>query len=427
MSQALAHRNISQEIWRFAVNAAAMKLGRRLTQAEIAMMPAFIQATNFQSRGGHALADEIGDAYAQKLLSPSDISSGLDDVNAYQQTQAKYMTPGESPFKTVAVPLNPEGGAAVTLHPRGVEQLPAAQLSRLASEKMIGMANTINTMFDPNSTDGVLAKLQSYNLTYDHISLPNKTVQLDTRNMIAVNFGSLLTKFMWYVNGTSYGVLGQLGNTRVSEKFTHVIQIEFSTFFIPLRAFVNKQIPPKLRMFIVEIASQANIVSNYYGPGQVNTDEKYYHVELATALVGSGNDVVQLTPIERSFKLLRPFTSLDTLTLEFLDNYDQIVFEADRGIYTVSSANPAVFTLGTGTHGLSTGDKVVVYNYESANATTNRAMNIESGLPITKLSNSSFSVPIDTSAVAIQTGIRVYYEAKRITMQMLFRCLEHQM
>lgn len=438
MSQQRQHLNISREMLEKIADRVSRHIGRKLRSDEVSALPTFIQSHSFQDDTGLPLygirlLESVAKLYAKKLASPTEVVTRLDDLERYQHDEISHMTPDESRFKRAAYPIEPERGASLSAdddqsgwNDHRLSSLPMRELERIAALKSIRMADTLTGIFDTNSADSVVNKYQSYNLTYEHITLPTKVIQLDTRNSDRpYNLSNDISEFKWYVNGVSQGVLGQVGTSRVLEKLTQIIDLRVNKMYIPLKALVNKTVPSKFRLFVRNMFSQAVIVSNYYGPNQSVADEKMYHIELSTEIVAKGNNVVvELEPLS-DFKLLRPFTVLEALTLQFLDEYETVLFEPDRGTYTVSVANPAEFISATGPHGLSTGDIVAVFNYNSTNQNLNQAMNVSAGLPIVKTSNTTFTVPIDTSAVILQNNVSVYYESKRVTMQLFFKGLEH--
>jgi hypothetical protein len=134
-----------------------------------------------------------------------------------------------------------------------------------------------------------------------------------------------------------------------------------------------------------------------------------------------------LYPKENKFHFRKPMAkNIDTITIQFRTPFLNEIFDADSGIFTITYGNPTLFAIQNPTNFmLNTGDLVYVYNSDSGNTLINDEINRKAGQIITKLSNTQFSIAVDSSALSgSESGINVYFGSKRIFFQIEFTSLE---
>jgi hypothetical protein len=148
-----------------------------------------------------------------------------------------------------------------------------------------------------------------------------------------------------------------------------------------------------------------------------------HQFEFDIATSPDGRHII-LTPIPgfNRVTFFSPLPIVDKMTLTFYDSFNKMVFNPDRGIYSASNTNPAMFTGPTNT--LQTGDVVVITNFKSTSQPLNQSIN-EGYFPVTVVSSTQFTIPVDFSGLTSSVNnIHVYYQTERIVAPFTFQCME---
>jgi hypothetical protein len=103
------------------------------------------------------------------------------------------------------------------------------------------------------------------------------------------------------------------------------------------------------------------------------------------------------------FKFRNPITVLDSLTLSFGSPINPVVFDPDTGVATVAYQANTLFTTTTN-HNLETGDRVTISGFNTLNPiyynVLINSINSTSGHIVTYVSDTEFTIDIDTTPVA---------------------------
>lgn len=130
-----------------------------------------------------------------------------------------------------------------------------------------------------------------------------------------------------------------------------------------------------------------------------------------------------LTPITGAdiVTFFSPLPIVDKMTLMFYDSFNLMTFNPDRGIFTASNTNPAMFTGPT--NSLQTGDRVLINNFVSTSQPLNQTIN-NNYFTVTVISSTQFTIPVDFSGLGVDvSNIYVYYQGERILSPFTFQCM----
>lgn len=229
---------------------------------------------------------------------------------------------------------------------------------------------------------------------FDSISLPRKTVLLDSRNKNS--------ELSWNLVPFSSN---QRGQVHIQGDLQQIVAVKCSHFKIPLpRTKINGLLQnitwfKNIRLGIQEFDNQ--------GTELVSGTRSYYHFNCKTVQDG---DYLICTP-ENIWKPHKMISQITKLSLNFFGNTEKIIFDEDRFLCTTTPGPVTVITTGT-PHLLSTGDLVYVENGE---------LSSQQGYIIAVLSPTSFEI-FKSSTMVEQ--INVYAASKRIQVELSFICLE---
>jgi hypothetical protein len=252
--------------------------------------------------------------------------------------------------------------------------------------------------------------------TYQTITLPHQTIPLDTRNRL-LNI-TARDRYGWYINNA--GFAGQQGNIQLQDTLQEVIKMQISPFWIPCNNALNNYYG-KIRMLIKEFSSQSITINEFPFADSTAPMTYQYHFEFEAKR--RNKNKLYLVPVHDTFIFRTSYAQVNALTVVFRAPFNTVDFDNDRLTMTVSSALIAVVSSSV-PHNLATGDIVYFTNYNSVSTTLNNTVNNLNGYFITKLSPTTFSVPIDTTAAGVPVVSDVYFGSKRIVMQIEFTSLE---
>jgi hypothetical protein len=288
-------------------------------------------------------------------------------------------------------------------------------------EQLNKTMRSIGSVMNPDFIDHLFKRVHSGitgTQTFQGITLPHRTIPLDSLNRDLADTTPNTVK--WYLNVA--GRAGTVGNIQIQDTLQQVVRIFASPFWLPIKTplYYNT-----IRMNIREFWQRAE-VTDYTGLNQTDSHQSGYHFQFKVEAIEPNR--VFLVPENIEYTFSKPVAEVNSLTLDFRDPFQPIVLEPDRGIYTVTYGNPTIYDLTSGTNNnLNTGDLVYTLNFNSIDPILNDAINTPSGLPITKITPTQFTVAIDTSSLGVgnQTDVQVLYGSKRIFLQLGFVSLEH--
>lgn len=346
-------------------------------------------------------------------------------IDEYQKKEIKQFTKDENQNKYSAF-ANKRGDAVVDAdRVKGIRSSPDSLPSgKKISIDDLNKANyetlkIVKNFLDPDSIDELLNRYSSTYTNFYNINLPHQVVSLDSRNRLLTNTNT--NEYTWNLHNA--GRPGHLGDIQMQDTIQQIIQMKLGSFWLPMGPIVGSYYN-KIRLLIKEFTSQSTPVTEFLTSDPSNPTVYYYHFEFDIGPT-SGNKVF-LTPVNNTYTFRKPFARLDTLTISFRTPFNQLIFQSDRGIFTITYGNPTVFTITSATsHGLSTGDLIYVLNSSSGNAAIDSALTLTSGYFVTKISNTQFSIVLDTSTlVGTQTNVQVYYGSQRVFFPIEFTSLE---
>lgn len=422
-------------------NAVSRKLNRGLTQIEFNELVPFIQnlparnylniplgkaqeiiCDQFISRGKVVLTEE--QAHLREFFeAPS-------DMHEYQKKELNNLTNDENPLKLSAHP-DRRGNAIIdedrihnthimanrstynNIAPDATQQ----QQSQAIVDSNYEVARVVRSFQDylnPETIGEILMRNRNSWVTYESVVLPHQTVPLDSRYRIPNHLPGY--EYKWYVH--SAGVPGSNGDIRLLDTLKEIIQMEVYPFWIPV-GDINEGYYGKIRMLVNEFSPQSTPFYQFLEDG--STYSNAYHFQFSITQRESGR--FYLTPDNPVYRFRKPFARPETITISFTDPFQQVLLEPDNMLAVVSNTNPAVFT--TLPNDVATGDLVYVQNFNSINPTLNNAVNRKSGYIATRLSSTTFSIPVDLSTLpGPVSNVFVYFGSKRLIIPIEFTSLE---
>lgn len=279
-----------------------------------------------------------------------------------------------------------------------------------------------NGLFNAETIDDIFSRSTSSLMTFGSVVMPHQVVPLDTRfRLIDYNPPIPNTAYRWYVHTSNDA--GRPGDIRTQDTLTQVMAMTIDPFWIPI-SNARYQYYQRVRMYIHEFKSQAVQVNEFIdGDSGTMTRTNFYHFEFLVDRVGV--DRIHLTPVNPTYIFRMPIAQVNTLTISFRSPFELIVFDPDRLNFVVSNTNPAVFT-SLEPNNLATGDLVYVTNFTAMGFPDEVALvNQSTGWFITRLSATTFSIPVDLSALPGPVpNVEVQFGSKRIVTQIEFVSLE---
>lgn len=279
-----------------------------------------------------------------------------------------------------------------------------------------------NGMFNAETIDDIFSRSTASLMTFGSVVMPHQVVPLDTRfRLIDYNPPIPNTAYRWYVHTSNDA--GRPGDIRTQDTLTQVMAMTIDPFWIPV-SNARYQYYDRVRMYIHEFKSQAVQVNEFVdGDSGTVTRSNFYHFEFLVDRIGV--DRIHLKPINPTYVFRMPIAQVNTLTVSFRSPFELIVFDPDRLNFVVSNTNPAVFT-SFEPNNLATGDLVYVTNFEAMGFPDEvKLVNQPAGWFITRLSATTFSIPVDLSALPGPVpNIEVQFGSKRIVTQIEFISLE---
>lgn len=235
------------------------------------------------------------------------------------------------------------------------------------------------------------------------------SILLDTRYRILDDEGT--TSFKWNFvnnNNTLQGTVNAIGDIR------DITAIKVFPFKMPYSAQADNNYD-KITMYIEEFSAQSFI----------GHEDRKFHFMFDTKVTDRW---IKLNAKDNNggiFKFKNPITRIETITINFGSPLQPIIFDTDRknmNIYSYSDVNNIKKTtsiISSSPHNLETGDLVYISNFVTRNLVLDNKIisdiNNIYGNIITKISNTIFSIDIDTSKlITLFTGITVTQGSIRV-------------
>jgi hypothetical protein len=347
-------------------------------------------------------------------------------ISDYERKEIAQFSPDEQQYKFTAFAdrrgnavIDEKKDAGLRSTPDNILPVGSGPPGEL-DKQVYRMAKLVSDFMAPESTEQMFNRIETSNLSYNSVNLRHQTVQFDTRNRLPQT-SQATNNYKWYIH--TAGQVGQLGDIRTQDTLQQIVKMTLSPFWAPLNSSVVNPYR-QIRMLVLEYISQAITVAEFNDPTLSEPTAEHYHFQLDVQEVRG--DRMLLTPREAFYFRYPVANILNTFTVHFRTPFLNEVFDIDSGTFTITYGNPTLFTItNPSTFTLSTGDLVYIYNSNSGDSVIDDAINQLSGWFIAKLSNTQFTIALDSSAVAgDEENIYVYYGSKRIFFQIEFTSLE---
>jgi hypothetical protein len=353
--------------------------------------------------------------------------TGLDEVTDqptitdYQQKELKQLTNDENQFKFNTFQdrrgnavvdwnrVNKEWSSPDSLAPYPIppEKVAASNYETL---------EMVKKFIAPDNISEMIARVSNSYTNYFSINLSHQTLVLDSRNRLYYG-NQYQDSYSWDLNPT--GGTGQVGNVKIQDPLQQIVQMKISGFWLPSNSMIGNYYD-KVRMTIKEFNTQSIQVTEFIPDPAI----LYYIYEFnITKVLGNR---IYLEPTNAVYNFRKPVAQLNKITIQFRLPFQPFEFEPDRGLYTITYANPTVFTINyeTATN-IDTGDLVYVLDSNSGIITLDQTLTSKQGYYVTRLSTTTFSIPVNSSAgTNPQTNVQIYYGSKRLFIPLEFVGLE---
>lgn len=215
------------------------------------------------------------------------------------------------------------------------------------------------------------------------------------------------------VKSPGSGVITSISNMR------DIVEIEIYPFSIPYIAAADNYYQ-KITLSILELSA---ISIDAY-------EDSQFHFIFQSKLNGN---LIDLTPINNTFRFFKPITRINEFSLRFGSPLSPIIFDKDRlnTSFINYNSNPGIITFGE-PHNLITGDLIYIERFNTLTPAIDlniiEAINSIQGHICTRINNTSISINIDLTQIAIASripglSVLVYFGSKRIILPLKFRYL----
>lgn len=244
-------------------------------------------------------------------------------------------------------------------------------------------------------------------LTELHLKLKDTHLLLDTRFANIASSGN----YTWSTT-VSASTSISIGSVSLLRPVNRIVALELEPFDIPyypgFRGFYDKY-----TLLVEEFNTQSIIRS----------DGRRFHFLLTAEYL---EDRIRLTPANRrDYYFYNPINTLDNITIALNDMDNRVAFNPARDVATVTPGNPTIWTTSNN-HNLGTGDLVYFTGFNSSSAFDDQ-INDPAGHFITKLSDTTFSIPLSTiglGAASIVSSANVAYGNQRIFIPLTLRNID---
>lgn len=402
--------------------------GKPLKQGSMAIARMFTQRFRAQNAaiprdtGGRSDLDQIAELSGME-------SNGT--ISDYMQREITQTTDDENQYKWTA--HAERRGVAVIDRPaqQGVRSTPNSIASGAGTgassendSSMRDLSHILKRFIDPANIDDLFKRARSSLTTglqtYEGITFPRREIPFDSRNRDPSD--TTPNGIKWYLH--SAGRPGHPGDIHIQDTLQQVIRMKISPFWLPV-SNPQDEFYSTVQMYIHEFFQRADVTEFLESDQSIPT---VYGYQFRFKIHRRDKGRIYLVPEQDEYTFSKPVAQVDTITVSFRGPFAPIVFDSDRGIYTVTYGFPTLFTLTSGSnHNLITGDLVYSLNVADALGRLNSEVNTQRGLIITRINNTQFTVEVDTtpSGAGTQQGVNVFYGSKRIFFQIEFTSLEH--
>jgi hypothetical protein len=436
----------TQQSWNLIANKVSRIAGRKLLGGEVEAIKNFIahlpETNYYQMTYGDATSKIAGDFVgrnATKLgmireenldehISRIDRDTDSGGIVDYQKKELLQFTPDENAFK-YAVFADRRGNAIIDRDrvngerssPDNILPLSSVKNQYLTNQETFKGMKLLQSFLDPESVESMMARFQGLTTNYYNINLFRQIIQFDSRNRLPTGTGSTAFDYSWNIHNSA--ITGQIGSIRIQDTIQQIIMMTLYPFWAPVNS-TTLNIYDEFRLLIKEFSSQSTTSFEFNDADQSVPTAHPYHFQLRVQKLQG--DRMYLVPVQREFKFRAPMARAETITTQFRTPFEHDMFDPDSGIFTVTFANPTLFTItNPAVHLLNTGDLIYVYNLDSSSSSINNEINRKQGQIITKLSATQFTIAVDSSAISgTETGVHVYYGSKRVYLQIEFTSLE---
>jgi hypothetical protein len=281
---------------------------------------------------------------------------------------------------------------------------------------------------NPNDSDlikSLISMMPSLNTENDQINftkivnfeslLRDSNILLDSRYQNLSN--NDLTKIQFTImNGSKIKVPGSGIITSIAP-MRDIKEIEIFPFSIPYSSNADNYYQ-KITLSILELASVS--IDSY--------EDCQFHFMFKAV---KNKNLIDLTPINSTFRFFKPITKLADFTLRFGTPLNPISFDKDR-LYTASidyTSNPCVIKFNED-HNLISSDLIYINDFTTLNPSQDlniiNTFNNSNGYLCTRMSNLEISINIDATQVTspdTNLSILVYFGSKRIILPLRIRYL----
>lgn len=361
---------------------------------------------------------------APNIHKPNLYIDGLDSetptVTDYLKRQALYMTDNENQYKFTQNAAR-RGDSIIYTDLQNKIKDNTRQLHKISDEefkgKLLNGIQNLENFFNPQNIDSLVRRAGAASpglQTYQNITFPHRLIRLDSRNKLQSSTDNCI---QWNLNFS--GHQGQIGNIYVQDTIKEIKRMQLFSFWLPITD-PRDIFYDTISMYIKEFWD-ASVTTDVL-PTETNIEK--YHFQFKIQTVTSTR--VYLEPVQPFYYFNKSIKSLDKISVVFYNPFSKITFDPMEGVFAVTNGVLTSFaTVDGSAHNLATNDLVYILNYNSTDANINSEINDTRGQIITVTGIDSFTIAVDTSALAPVANVDVVYGSKRIFLQLEFTSLEH--
>ena len=290
-------------------------------------------------------------------------------------------------------------------------------LGSLDEIKIISNVNNMESLGDIKQLFGKSDQTSLQLLFNPDAAYKSNYVMLDTRHRRTDTDGTSKQSWNFLSNSAvnSMGSVNSLGNVK------NIVSISIPKIRIPYKDVVDLNGYERVSLLIEEFSGQAHI-------GQEN---RKFHFMFEASVDGNSIDLLPLKYGENesgTFEFVKPITQIDTITITWGNPLEDIIFDKDRNIFSVSYTNPASFT-STEEHKLLTGDLIYIKDFTSNDTVVDENIinnvNRVNGHNIVYVDDFTFEIDdLDLTTVTapiIGQTFEIFFGSNRIFIPMLFK------
>jgi hypothetical protein len=367
------------------VNTVTTLVDRKLYQDEVDNLLAFAKTGVNWDRYGNKPKEAVVDAVAKSWVAKRAQATQGAEIDVHEMLRRQIGTIAVDPRESVIdkveeAPYNP----AYSKRPGRAD----VREGFMSEEKLLRRPPGDNLGATGDITHAFTTALDKYPRIARQLT-QNTRLFLDSKYR---NLSTDQSVFNWGVmtgNSVGQGIVSTL-----ADQVHNINMMQLESFYIPYVPTADNGYK-RISLFVHEFANSCALMNN----------RRSYHIMFETEKVGN---TFLLRPQHNDrgrFRFHTPINVLDAFTITFANPDNLVVFLPDRYAVTITASGPDALITFPEEHKIADGERVEISEFTTLNPGADYAvidaMNDPNGLVSTYVSNTTITVPIDLSAVAV--------------------------